>query len=182
MNRILKIPKFLHELHGEEASLLSVLLVYATGIAFALFCIVMCRPVVQGYQTWILALMALDIGGGVVSNFSPGTSAYYAKRPTRRWIFIAVHIIHPLLLWVIFSHMHGILVVGAAILVFTAIVNAVSGIPNQRMIAACLFVTTLVLINLLVTGLLPLLFLSVFALKLIIGFGVRWNHVGLPEP
>ena len=38
MNREIKIPKFLHELHGESAGLGSILAVYTTGLAGAGFC------------------------------------------------------------------------------------------------------------------------------------------------
>lgn len=181
MNRILKIPKFLHELHGEEASILSIFLVYVTGIAFAIFCVMMSPAFLHGYYKWVLAAMALDIGGGVVSNLSQGTAEYYGKRPGTRWIFILVHGLHPVILWILFSYMNGILIIGVLILTFTTAVNSLSDLSDQRLVSACLFVITLMLINLLVTGFLPVLFLTVFAMKLIVGFGVRWYVRKAPD-
>jgi hypothetical protein len=177
MFRKIKIPKFLQELHGEEASMFSIVLVYITGIVFGIFCFSFSQDFHNYLYRWLLAIIALDIGGGVVANMSPGTSDYYAKRPKLRWVFIIIHIIHPVLLWIIFPKMIGILIVGATTLLFTAVVNVISGVSNQRMVSATLFVFNLMLLILFKVDVLPLVLLSVFSLKLIVGFGVRWNEM-----
>jgi hypothetical protein len=177
MFRKIKIPKFLQELHGDEASIFSIVLVYVTGIIFGIFCFSISKDFHQDYYRWLLAGIALDIGGGVVANMSQGTSDYYAKRPKTRWIFILIHIIHPILLWIIFSNMNKILIIGATTLVFTAIVNAITGASNQRIVSGTLFIFNLMLLFIFKVDILPLLLLTAFSMKLIVGFGVRWNEI-----
>jgi hypothetical protein len=177
MFRKIKIPKFLQKLHGEEASIFSLVLVYVTGIVFGIFCFSFSQDLHNYLYRWLLTIIALDIGGGVVANMTQGTSDYYAKRPKLRWFFIFIHSIHPVLLWIIFPKMTGILIVGATTLIFTAIVNAISGVSNQRIVSGGLFVFNLMLLNIFKVDILPLILLSVFSMKLIVGFGVRWNEM-----
>jgi hypothetical protein len=140
MQTKIKIPKLLQELHGEETSVFSILLVYITGLTFGLFYIIYCPDFHIGFYRWLLAFLAIDIGGGAVANMTQSTSEYYAKRPNTRWVFIIIHIIHPLILWIIFSKMNGILFGGATTLIFTSIVNLISGSSNQRIVSSTLFV------------------------------------------
>jgi hypothetical protein len=177
MFRKIQIPKFLQELHGEEASVFSIVLVYLTGIIFGIFCFSVCQDLQNNLYRWLLSVIALDIGGGVVANMSQGTTDYYAKRPKVRWVFIFIHIIHPFLLWIVFPNMIGILIVGATTLIFTAIVNGIPGVSNQRIVSATLFIFNLMLLIIFKVDILPLMLLSVFSLKMIVSFGVRWNEI-----
>jgi hypothetical protein len=177
MSKKIKIPKFFQELHGEEASLFSIVLVYVSGTLFGIFCFFICPDFQHNFYRWLLAGIALDIGGGVVANLSQGTSEFYSQRPKKRWIFIFTHLIHPILLWIIFQHAIGILVVGAITIIFTAIINLISVVSNQIIVSGSLFILNLMLLIILKVELLPLILLSVFSLKLIVGFGVRWNEI-----
>jgi hypothetical protein len=175
MQAKIRIPKFLKELHGEETSVFSILLVYLTGLTFGLFYIIYSPDFHIEFYRWILALLAVDIGGGVVANMTQSTSEYYAKRPKMRWIFIIIHIIHPIILWIIFSKMNGILFVGGTTIIFTSIVNLISGLSNQRIVSSTFFVINLMLLFVFKVDILPLILLTVFSMKLIMCFGVRWS-------
>ena len=171
----IKISGFLQELHGEETTVFSIFLVYFTGIALGLFFFFHGPEFQSGLHRWLLAGIAADLGGGVVANMTQSTSEYYAKRPKTRWIFIFIHIIHPVLLWIIFPKMTGILFIGGTTLIFASIVNATSGLSNQRIVSAALLVFNLMLLLIFNLDLMALILLAVFSMKLIVGFAVRWT-------
>jgi hypothetical protein len=175
MYRIIRIPKLLQDLHGKEASIFSIVLVYFTGIIFGVFFFFLSKDFHSVFHRWLLAVIACDMGGGVVANMSQSTSDYYAKRPKTRWIFIFLHIIHPLLLWIVFPETNGILIIGGTTIIFTSIVNIITKETTQRIIAGSLIVINLMLLILCKIEIMPLILLTVFSLKLIVGFAVRWN-------
>ena len=173
MNKNISIPRWLQEFHGEKASLLSLTATYVAGSAVGLFVYLSA----EGLEGWQMALgvgLALDIGGGVVANFSASTTRYYLTRPRFRWIFITLHLAHPLLLWILFDN-QWILVIGATTLLFTGITNRVAAEDNQRVVAASLVLTNLLFIYYLFSNEVLLLLLTCYSLKLIVAFAVRWN-------
>ncbi len=173
MHAKVRIPKFLHELHGEEASALSLILVYSAGLLLGITIFLLTPDLQPAWHRWLLTVLAMDIGGGVVANMTPGTSDYYAKRPKIRWIFILMHVIHPALIWLVFPGVVAIPVVGAATLVFTAIVNSIREPASQRTYGALFMVIILATLLLLKTESIPTILLTLFSFKLIIGFAVR---------
>lgn len=173
MTRIVRIPKTLQEVHGEEASVISLIMVYLASVLLGTTLFLLTPDLHPSWHRWLLAIIALDIGGGVVANMTTGTSEYYRKRPKLRPIFIMVHVIHPLLLWLIFPGQMAIPVVGAATLIFTAIVNKIPEVSNQRMAGALFTVTNLILLLWLKAEAIPTILMTLFSLKLITGFAVR---------
>jgi hypothetical protein len=171
----IKIPMFLQELHGEETSLLSIVMTYLTGIVFGMFMYVYSEDLSVYWHKILLAILGLDIGGGVVANMSHNTSSYYAQRPKARWVFIVLHMLHPLLLWMVYPARTEILVLGATILIFTSIVNVISKETVQRLMAGVFLVLTFMLFLFFKMDHLLLILLAIYSIKLIMGFAVRWN-------
>lgn len=173
MNKNVRIPLWLCEFHGEEASVFSLLATYATGTILGLYAY-LSASVPEGWRTWLICGLAIDIGGGVVANMSKSTTIYYAARPKLRWFFILLHLIHPFLLGLVYGE-SWILVVGATTLLFTATVNYLHGRENQRIVAGSLTLINFVIIYSLLENKLLLLLLTCYSVKLIVAFAIRWN-------
>ncbi|HAS75002.1 MAG TPA: hypothetical protein DCS67_12730 [Clostridiales bacterium UBA8960] len=138
---IIKVPKFLHDIFGEETEaitlflILFVTVVVMTGLIVAegqLFTEV-------GLLKGILGIVLLaDIVAGTVANFSSGTSNFYARRPKNRWVFIAVHVQPVVIAWMLgFSLLYAALL-WFFVIVATSIVNLLNGHAHQRFIAGAL--------------------------------------------
>jgi hypothetical protein len=176
--RQIRIPRILHELHGEKADLLELALVYAIGAAFGVLALIFAWSRVNDLAWWkalLLFLVAADVSGGVVANFTPGTDRYYAARPRLRWVFIFIHIIEPAILFLLFD---GRLAYWCFLYIFTvagaSLVNIIPDRARQEPVAAAVLVigTVIVLPIGLATPFLAW-FGPVYMLKLILAFAVR---------
>lgn len=176
LNKVISIPKSLHELHGERTRLSTLALIYLTGLSAA--GIVVAQLVGSGLTWWQTALAAvvfLDIAAGVTANLSTSTNQYYQGKPGMRVVFLAIHFFHPAALawlfpvaWVYFTAAYGYMLLAGMT------VNAVRDPELQQNLAA-LFVVVGIVLSLLFE--LPVIALYAFAplylLKLLLGFAVR---------
>jgi hypothetical protein len=173
-----RIPGLLRPIHGENASLVDILLVYGVGIVFGVLALIFALTRVESFPLWkavILFVLAADVSGGATAGFTTGTQLYYADRPGLLWGFIFIHFIEPALLFILFD---GRLAYWIFLYVFTtasaSLVNIIPGRARQESTAAALVVIGIVI--LLPIGLsTPFLawFGPVYMLKLILGFGVH---------
>ena len=179
----LVIPAFLHEFHGRRSTRFDIALVYCAG-ALAAVCAVVLATRAGGSLSSssvgffvLIALLGVDIGGGVAANFTRGTSEYYAESSRRRFVFIALHILQPLAFaWIFPYALLWIACVCGGVLASTLAVNAVREYERQRTLAA-----TLVLVLCGVIALAPIddaalsFLVTLYALKLVLAFAVRWR-------
>lgn len=95
------VPRWLHELHGTETTRRDIALVQ--GSAWSLTALLIVAAVADGLPlgaVMLLALLTVDIAGGVVSNVTPGTNAHHNASRRTRVVFIAVHVLQPAaLIW-----------------------------------------------------------------------------------
>lgn len=176
--REIEVPRFLHEIHGERASPFAVALVYVTGVVFGVLALAFAWSRVAELPWWkslLLFLVAADVSGGAVANFSRGTDAYYGGRPLLRWGFIFVHAAWPAVLFLFFD---GRLAYWVFLYVYTvaaaSVVNVIPQRERQEVAAAALLALGIVI--LLPLGLdVPFLawFPPVFMTKIILAFAVR---------
>lgn len=170
--RTVQIPKFLHELHGESTSVQTLILTYLAALLLTVF--TLGSEPGWTWKTGLLVFLAFDIGGGVVANLSEGTSHYYQKNRQRRWFFIGIHSLQPMLLALIFPEQQTpILVLGLIILLFTAVVQQITQPDLQRTTAGFAVVITFQLTSLLLTQPLVTLLVSLLAVKLLLAFAIR---------
>lgn len=171
-------PPYLHEFHGKQARILDLLLTYSVA-AFAtiLTLHLASHSFTETYKFVILGILAFDLSGGVVSNFTEGTNSYYREKPKARSVFIALHIIQPLLIvWLFADSAFVIMALSIYTLISLIIVNNIKQYVNQRVLAGfftTLGITTSFLFNDIseVVHLLLILFL----VKLTLAFAVRWE-------
>lgn len=96
--RTIRIPRFLHEVLGEEQGALEIALVALGGLtAAAAFAALAPVGTAAAVARLFAIILAADLGAGAIANFTRGTSDYYALRPRLRWVFIAIHAHLPLI-------------------------------------------------------------------------------------
>ncbi|MEN7550793.1 hypothetical protein AAG747_22925 [Rapidithrix thailandica] len=178
MNSELTIPAFLHEVHGKKASVMDLVLTYFTAFALAVVSyLLMDNLELKSWETGILLLLAMDIGGGVVANFSRGTSTYYAESPKARRTFVAMHLSQPALLaWVFPGSLVTIMSICAYTLITTSFVNMIRLQEKQRVFASFFLSLGLMLFFLLPT-VQPIIYLILilYMVKLVMAFAVQWK-------
>jgi hypothetical protein len=176
-----KVPKFFHDILGEETHVVSLVMIGAVSVAVMVWLIMaegdvfVQKGIIRGAFAFLLLI---DIIAGTVANFTKGTNDYYAARPINRWAFIAVHIQPILITWLLgYSLLSAILIWGYTVF-SVSVVNILKGSIHQRVASGALMVlgifTSLVLYK---DASLVLMTMSVFfVIKVIYSFGV--DHEG----
>lgn len=96
LSPIVAVPWWLHELHGTHSTRRDLALVQ--GCAWGVTALVAALAIAEGLSLWAVALLALlvvDIAGGVVSNVTPGTNAHYNASRRARIVFLSLHVLQP---------------------------------------------------------------------------------------
>ena len=125
----------------------------------------------------ILTILALDIGGGVVANFTTGTNNYYSESFRKRYLFVLFHLLQPsILIWIFPSELIAILGVSLFTLTSSIIVLNIKKQYNQRIVAITLLFFSLILSTLLnYSDPLTKMIMQLFSVKLILAFSVNWT-------
>jgi len=137
--KTLKVPKMLHDVLGEETTLLNILLIALLTV------FIMAALLLRSSETFaeaglfkggIAFLLIADIIAGAIANFTKGTNDFYAQRPLNRWIFIAIHVQPLLLAWLLKSSLMEAFVIWITVIVSASITNLLSGRSFQRVVGA----------------------------------------------
>jgi len=173
----IKIPRFLQDLHGKETSLFSLIAIYLMGLIVAFVVDFQMMSVVD-LSTWkiiVVFVLAFDIGGGVIANYTDSTRKYYEENKRKHTIFIFLHILHGTFFalifmdqWVLFSFMSIYAVLSCLLLA------SVRNKENNRIFSALLFTIGILIIFLIpcpieVLRVIPILFFT----KLILAFSTQ---------
>jgi len=179
--RLLKVPKFFHDILGEETQPLALALVITTTALLMGY--LLCREcqvfaaagLVRGGLAFILLA---DIIAGTIANFTSGTNDYYVRRSVNRWVFIAVHVQPVIIAWLLGFDLLSALALWGYVILAASVVNLLMGKAHQRLVAAALM-SFGVFFALVLYGGEPLMMqvMSVFyVIKVVFSFGV--NHGG----
>jgi hypothetical protein len=182
--KTIAMPRFLHEVFGETQTIPSIIAILAIGAAGCAAFAWLGADFLKnaGPLRAVLALLlAFDIAAGCVANFSGGTSNYYARRPSHRLVFIAIHAHLPLL-----ALLAGMpLLPSLAAWVYAAatafLINARCGKPDQPAIAGILLAIGIILFFILPMGLAQRLISLIFLVKLSYGFAVDHYRSSFPH-
>ncbi len=178
MNKKIKVPSFLHELHGENPTVFDLILTYSIAILVTSFIYFLSfNTDLTLLKIVVLLILSLDLAGGVVSNFSKSTTDYYKANKNLRYVFIPLHIIQPsILIWIFPQYWIPILIISIYVLLSMIFVNKISSYEKQRTIAPFLFSIALMLIVVFsINSIIVNLMLLLYAIKLIMAFAVRWE-------
>lgn len=176
---MVKIPKFLYEIHGKESSRFDLFITYFGALVVTVLVVVFAWPTaLSAIKKIVLVLLLLDIAGGVVANLTPGTKAFYANNPLKRKIFIGLHVLQPLLLvWIFPEQTILIGLISGLVLLMTFVINQFEDLKKQRVISATSLMGVILLTMLFESGNRLVEFILVlYAIKLMFSFAVRWNQ------
>lgn len=179
LNRKIKTPSFLHELHGKEATVIDLVFTYFTAsVTTGIILYSACNIHLGVFKFIILALLAFDLSGGVVANFTQGTTNYYAESRKRRYIFIGLHIIQPIVMaWIFQKDMACIYVVASYTILATIVINSWKEEGKQRVLASVFVTMGLSIVFLMSPESKVVQFMLVlFIVKLILAFSVKWQN------
>ncbi|WP_257348735.1 hypothetical protein [Pseudalkalibacillus decolorationis] len=179
-----KIPPFLHEVFGPRSTVLEITV---TGL-FAIFSTVILMAGTsaewQGYgfyQIAVVIILALDINGGVIANFTLSTNNHYRENDRARLVFIALHIQPIILALILQNFLVPCLFIWGYTIVSSLIVNQLYTHPAQRTIGA-VFMAFGLLVLVLFFIQLPTFLTVILAFYLIkVSFSFAVNHYALRE-
>lgn len=176
----IKVPKTLHDLFGRETTLPDLFAVFIGSFSLTILTLTFIWEVDLSFaKKVVLTLLAFDIGGGVVANFTEGTNNYYAESLKKRNLFVLIHVLQPLLLaWIYQSNLIAILIVSGFTLISTFCIINIKENNIQRVIASTLLLIGIFLIHLLnFSDQLLQVILIVYSVKLILSFAVNWTSL-----
>jgi hypothetical protein len=176
-NKKIQVHKFLIELFGRETTIFDLLAVIISSVLFAgLILLIKWNSDFSVLKKIILTILALDIAGGVVANFTSGTNNYYAESLQKRYLFVFVHLLQPsILIWIFPNELLAVLGVSIFTLISSIIVLNIKKHYNQRIIAVTLLLFSLILSTLFnYTDPLTKMIMQLFSIKLILAFSVNW--------
>ena len=175
----IKVHQSLHELFGRETTRLDVFVILFGSFALAFATQILCwGSELSIAKKIILAFISLDIGGGIIANFTEGTNNYYAENVKKRYVFIAIHILQPLILtWIFPNNLFPILILAGYILMSSFIVTSIKRKYIQKTVAIIMLLFSIILLFLvnLSTQALQLILL-IYSIKLILAFSVNWTN------
>ncbi len=182
------IPSFLHDIHGERSNWFDLIATHTLAIATILATLAMVdMDTFPNWKIGLLLLLAYDLGGGVIANFTYGTKHYYDQSPRRRYFFLTLHILQPLVMMIVFfEHTAAIELIGIYTLAAAFGVNSITNPQRQVIIGVLLAILGMIGLFVLPFNLPTLLqlFLSLYLLKLPLSFAVRWyrlENFGVPN-
>jgi hypothetical protein len=176
-NEKIQVHKFLGEVFGRETTTFDLWAIIISSVSFAVLALfVKWNADITIIKKIILTILALDIGGGVVANFTTGINNYYSESLRKRYLFVLFHLLQPpILIWIFPSELIAILVVSLFTLTSSIIILNIKKQYNQRIVAV-----TLLLLSLILSTLFPYsdpltqVIMHFFSLKLILAFSVNW--------
>ena len=174
----IKVHRLLRELFGLETTRFDLLAIIISAVSFAALTLILnSNSAALATKAIVLIILALDIGGGVVANFTTGTNNYYAESLQKRYLFVIFHLLQPsVLIWIFPNELLAILGVSIFTLTSSLIVLNIKKNYNQRIIAVTLLLLSLILSTILnYTDPLAQVIMQLFSVKLILAFSVNWN-------
>jgi hypothetical protein len=179
------IPRFLHEIHGERSNWFDLALTHFIALATTLAVLTLIDGFnFAGWERWTLIALTYDLAGGIIANFSYGTSHYYAQSNKRRLWFISLHFLQPLFMSILFPEFGmTIAIVSGYVIAASLTVNAIKDTARQATLGALLAVSGIVVLQIFIpkTNAVLELLLTMFLLKLPLAFAVRWHHTNQAE-
>jgi hypothetical protein len=183
-NNKIKVHRLFQELFGRETTRFDLLAIIICSVSFATLTMILKWNVnISTIKKIILTILALDIGGGVVANFTTGTNKYYFDSLSKRYFFIFFHLLQPLILiWIYPSDSLSIMVISLYTFISSIIVLNLKDQYTQRIVALTLSILCVILTQLLIySDHLLQIAIFLFSIKLILAFSVNWISIRKDE-
>lgn len=101
-NKLVNIPKAFWKLHGKQTYKQDLVMTYLVAILVLLVNLKTGSNLAL-WKVIVVAILSIDIGGGVVSNFTAGTINYYRESELSPYIFVWLHLLQTLALGFIYG-------------------------------------------------------------------------------
>ncbi len=179
-----KVHRLFHDLFGRETTTFDLLAIVIGSLSFAALTLILkWNGDISNFKLIILTILALDIAGGVVANFTAGTTNYYAESLRKRYFFVLFHLLQPSILsWIFPNELQAILGVSIYTLTSSIIVLNIKKYNTQKIVAITLLHLSFMLsIRLNFSDPLTQLFMQLFSIKLILAFSVNWSSIDNDE-
>ena len=178
MQNTVSIPKFLHEVHGKKSNWFDIGATHIVALLTVVATLFLTDE--MGWKKWLLILLAYDLGGGVLANFTYSTKWYYDQSMKRRLVFLSLHFLQPALMCLVFpDYLVGIITFSGYTVAASFITNS-TGNPQRQLTTGALFslsgIIALATVPVELNPALHLL-LTLFLLKLPLSFSVRWYRL-----
>lgn len=175
----IQMPKVLHKIFGKESTVIELTLTLVYAILSTILLLTQTYSEWQSleiFQIVVILIMAFDINGGIIANFTFSTSNQYKGNARDRLIFIAIHV-QPLIMAFILGEYYLPCAVTWGYTVISAfIVNKCAKHPAQRTIGA-VFMAFGILGLILFFYALPKFLLGILIMYLIkVSFGFAVDH------
>jgi membrane glycosyltransferase len=177
-NKKIQVQRYLVELFGRETTTFDLLAIAISSLSFAGLLIIMkWNANISIIKLIMLTILALDIAGGVVANFTKGTNNYYAESLEKRYLFVFFHLLQPsILIWIFPNELLAILGLSIYTLISSIIVLNIKKHYTQIIVAITLLLLSFILSILLnYTDPLTKIIMQLFSVKLILAFSVNWT-------
>jgi hypothetical protein len=175
----IKVHCYLRVLFGRETTIIDLLSILIGSVSLAgLIIFFKWNEDLSGLKKIILTILALDIGGGVIANFTTGTNKFYAESLRKKYLFVFFHLLQPsILIWIFPNELLAIFSGTIYTLTSSFIVLLIKSTHYQKIIAVTLLVLALILSALLnYNDPFVQLIMHFFSLKLILAFSVNWTE------
>lgn len=177
LDKKIKLPGIFHEFHGVETTYFDLIITYlASSIITSVIMLHDPLKPDNSVKLVLLAILSLDIVGGVISNFTKSTSLHYSRSNKKRLLFISIHFLQPIgLIWIFYESAVTIIIIASLTLICSLVINSI--LDLNRKITYSVFLTIVVITC---TILSPIsndvlkLLLVLFNIKLILAFPVNW--------
>lgn len=182
LDKKIELPSVLHDLHGKETSIFDLIITYLSGIVITSIILYDSYHLLSDFlRIVVLIFLSLDIAGGVVSNFTQGTSENYAQSKFKRLLFISIHFLQPLgLFWVFQNDGIAILITTFLTLLGSLIINSIENI-NRKITYGCFLMTAITsltfYLNFKISELHLLMIL--YTIKLVFAFPINWYKTNI---
>ena len=183
-NKKIQVHKFLFELFGRETTTFDLLAIASSSLSFGgLTLILKLNGDISNFKLIILTILAIDIAGGVLANFTTGTNNYYAESLSKRYVFVVFHLLQPsILIWIFPNDLQAILGISIFTLLSSIIVLNINKHYSQRITAITLLLLSFILsVVLNYSDLLLQIIMQLFSIKLILAFSVNWSSIDNDE-
>ncbi|MCM3490601.1 hypothetical protein M3689_14900 [Alkalihalophilus marmarensis] len=184
--RDIEIPAFFHEVFGERQSVLHIIVILLFGVTLSTVLFYLYPNMYMDLPLWrsILAfILVFDIFSGCIANFTQSTNDYYAKRKTKRIVFISIHV-HILLVAVLLHiPIFSVLMVWMYTIMCAFTIQSIEG-RNQVFVAGLLLSLGVAWMPMLEMEAFMLIVSMLFMVKVLFSFSVnhyrrygsRWRH------
>lgn len=175
--KTIKIPSFLYEVFGKEATLAEILMLLLASL-IAVLGLFIFTPTewneLAFWKTSLLFLLIFDVFAGFIANLTLSTNNYYQENRKLRLVFIAIHIQPLIFALLLGGYFQVCLFIWAYTVAAAFFVNAMKAYPAQKTLAASLVTLGLTGLLLVSHGL-PLVLLTAlvfYHLKVVYSFSV----------